>query len=124
MEKELCLKFLVHLYKYSQTMLAKPRIEEVDVVYINNEVDNFRKRLDREETKEYDKLGALDKVATIPLETVGDKAVNASLFLVKAKFKVLSLLTGSNDDAHRKRFEKISAFNEDIRKIIALLEYA
>ena len=124
MEKEMCLKFLVHLYKFSQRTLAKTHIDAVDITYINNEVENFHRKIDHKIASLYDKSNALAVVENITQETVADKAMNISLFLLKSKFKVLKLFFGAKDDAHQKRFEKVSEFNEKIKKVLAVLEYA
>jgi hypothetical protein len=124
MEKELCLKFLVHLHQYSTTMLRKPHIEAQDLGYINNEVEVFRKRLDKEAAKAYDPAGALDAIGKIPEESHADKARYLSKFLLKHKFGWLSILMPGKDDAHVQREAKILEFRETVKKVLALIEYA
>ena len=123
MKQELCFKFLEHLYKYSSGILKKEHIEDVDITYINNEVANFVRRLNPEETATYDKAGVLSKIEKIREETAGDKAVNVSKMILKSRFKLLGALFGGKDDAHVQRFNKISEFNERIKKIIVVLEF-
>jgi hypothetical protein len=122
MDKELCLKFLVHLYRYSDSVARKPRINEADLVYINNEVDQFLARLDRGKSKVYDPAGALEKIARIPLESAREKAVMFSKFLLLAQNKWLTLFFGKKDDAHENRLEKVGEFKERVRKVITLIE--
>ena len=122
MDKELCLKFLVHLYRYSDSVARKARINEADLVYINNEVDQFLARLDKERAKAYDPAGALEKIARIPLESAREKAVMFSKFLLLAQNKWLTLFFGKKDDAHENRLEKVGEFKERVRKVIALIE--
>lgn len=124
MEKELCLKFLVHLHKFSLTILKKPHIDEVDITYINNEVENFLKRIDPEVIKQYDKLGALGKIGKIKQETKVDQAANISKFLLKIKFKWLEIFMGHKNDAHVQRHQKITEFNETVKKVVGVVEYS
>jgi hypothetical protein len=124
MDKELCLKFLVHLHTYATTVLRKPHIEAQDLGYINNEVEVFRKRMDREASRAYDPAGALDRIARIPEESAADKAKHISKFLMRHKFGWLSLLFPSKDDAHAQREAKILEFRENVKKVLALIEYS
>jgi hypothetical protein len=124
MEKELCLKFLVHLYKFSSAILKKPHIDEVDITYINNEVENFLKRIDPGVAKHYDKLGALGKIGKIKQETKTDQAANLAKFLLKLKFKWLEIFMGHKNDAHVQRHRKISEFNETVKKVVGVVEYS
>lgn len=118
----MCFKFLEHLYRYSSGILKKEHITGVDVTYINNEIDNFLKRLDPAEAALYDKAGALSKIGKIEEETRADKAVNVSKVLLKSQYKLLSLFWGEKDDGHIQRFNRISEFNERIKKIIIVLD--
>lgn len=124
MEKELCIKFLVHLHKFSSAILKKPHIDEVDITYINNEVENFLKRIDPETTKRYDKLGALGKIGKIKQETKADQAANIAKFLLKLKFKWLEMFMGRKNDAHAQRHRKIAEFNETVKKVVGIVEYS
>ncbi len=123
MEKELCLKFLVHLHQYATTMLRKPHIEAQDLGYINNEVEVFRKRLDKAVTQAYDPAGALDRIGKIPEETAGDKAKHVSKAMLKMRTGWLSALFPGKDDAHAEREAKIAGFRENVKKVLALIEY-
>jgi hypothetical protein len=124
MEKELCLKFLVHLHKYSTSVLQKPHINETDITYINNEIENFLRKLDKGAAAEYDAAGALNAIQKIPAESMGDKAVLVSKFVLKAKFKWIHLLFGGKDEAHLKREAKVSEFREKVKKVLAVIEYS
>ncbi|GEM_PF-4077831 len=124
MEKELCFKFLEHLYKYASGVLKKERIEAVDITYINNEVGNFLGRVKPELTAGYDKAGALAKIEKIPEETGKDKALNVSKFLIKARIPLLRLFMGDEDDAHAQRAAKVDAFRERVKKVITVMELA
>jgi hypothetical protein len=122
MDKDLCLKFLVHLYRYSDSIARKSRINEADLVYINNEVDQFLSRLDREKSKAYDPAGALERIVRIPLESAREKAVMLSKFVLLSQNKWLTLFFGRKDDAHENRLEKVGEFKERVRKVITLIE--
>jgi hypothetical protein len=124
MEKELCFKFLEHLYKYSSGILKKQHIEEVDIRYINNEVDNFLKRLDPAVAAGYDKAGALSKVAKIKEENHADKALNVSKSLLKARYSLLNIFTRQPDDAHLQRYAKVAEFTETVKKVIIVMDLA
>jgi hypothetical protein len=123
MKQEMCFKFLEHLYKYSAGILKKEYINDTDITYINNEVDNFFRRLDPQEAAEYDKTGVLSKIEKIKEETMGNKVANLSKMVLKIKYKLLGALLGAKDDEHVQRFNKISEFNERIKKVIAVLEF-
>jgi len=124
MDKELCLKFLVHLHRFASTVARKDHINEVDITYINNEVANFLSRLDPKAAAVYDKAGALQAVARIPEESAADKAFMISKHILKAKARWLPLLGAQKDEAHEHRKAKVEEFREKVRKVIALLEYA
>jgi hypothetical protein len=123
MEKELCLKFLVHLHQYATSVLRKPHIEAEDLMYINNEVEVFRKRLDKGMAVAYDPAGALDAIAKLQEESAGDKAMHVSKFLLKQKFRWLNVFLGAKDDAHAAREAKVLEFRENVKKVLALIEY-
>jgi hypothetical protein len=123
MKQEMCFKFLEHLYNYSSGILKKEHISDVDITYINNEVDNFFRRLILEEAATYDKTGVLSKVEKIKEETTADKAANLSKMLLKSRFKLFGALFGTKDDAHIQRFNKITEFKERIKKVIVILEF-
>ena len=102
--------------------MKKPQINEVDITYINTEVDNFLKRIDPIVSAEYDKAGALSKVEKIKVETGVDKSMNLTKSLLKSKFHLLGALFGNKDDAHAQRHAKISEFNDRIKKVIVILD--
>lgn len=124
MDKELCLKFLVHLHKCASAVLQKEHIKEIDITYLNNEVDNFHRKLDMGKAREYDASGALGAIRKIEEESAGDKAVYLSKFLLKGKFDWMSSLFGSKDEAHVQREAKVSEFKERVKKVLALVEYS
>ena len=119
MEKELCLKFLVHIHKYSTEIMKKDYINEVDLTYINNEIDNFKNRLGSDR-QNYDKNGLLNGIEKIDQETKVDKVSNILGMILRSRTAIMNI--GKKDSEHEKRFDKISEFREKLKKIIFIIE--
>ena len=98
MDKELCLKFLVHLRNCASNVLRKRHM--------------------------YDPAGALQAIRGIPEETAGDKVMFVSKFLLKGEFKWPPRLFGTKDDAHAQREAKVTVFRETAKKVPALVEFS
>lgn len=124
MDKELCLKYLEHLYRYSSSMLTRDNINEIDITYINNEVDRFLQKLDMEQSRSYDPANALGKLEKIPQDGMVKKAVGVVTFLARMRIQMLNMAFGGKGDEYMKRHRKISEFKERVRKIIAIIDFS
>jgi hypothetical protein len=73
----------VHLHKTASAILRKEHINEVDITYLNTEVDHFFRKLDKDKAGKYDPAEALGAIQRIPEEMIGDKAVFVAKFILE-----------------------------------------